>query len=383
MAAAPNPPALLRYPIEPPLHILHLLAGSDAGGVSRYLLDLCAAMRERGHDVTLAGERGAWHAKFEAAELRWIDLPLKGGFLALRHAGRVLRRELAARPVDVIHAHYRRASWLGRKLQHPRGSPPLLYTLHLSHMPMTCGRRWLTDFGDHVHVASRQAAQWLTDEKLADPANITYVPHGIDPAKYPFAGEADRAAARERFNLPAGATVAAYVGRLDWPKNEDWLLDVLERLPTAHLLVAGDGPHDAPFRAAIAQRGLGPRVHLLGDVADPLPVYQAADAVLLPSQREGFSYVNAEAMSVGTPMLRTATSGAEDLIEQDVTGRYVAIDREQFVSAAVEFLADRERLRRMGQGAADRVRQRFTLDRQVSGTVDLYRALAELRHRTD
>jgi glycosyltransferase involved in cell wall biosynthesis len=357
-----------------PLRILHLVAGSDAGGVSRYLLDLCTAMRDRGHEVTIAGQRGAWHGRFEAAGLPWIEAPIKGGLLDQRRAAATLRAHLDAHPVDVFHAHYRRTTLLGRRLQkHLRA--PLLYTLHLSHMPMSWGRRWFSDFGDHVHVASVQAARWLTEQKLADAGRITYVPHGIDPAKFPLATESDRAAARRRFELPESATVAAYVGRLDWPKNEEWLLDVLERSPAAHLLVAGDGPHDAAFRAAIAGRGLGSRVRLLGDVADPLAVYQAADAVLLPSEREGFSYVNAEAMSVGTPMLRTATSGAEDLIQQCVTGWYVAVHRSVFVTAAVVFLSDPQQLRRMGRAGAERVRQRFTLERQVRETIELYRKL--------
>ena len=44
----------------PPLRVLHLTAGSDAGGVSRYLFDLCSAMHAQGHDVRIAGEHGAW-----------------------------------------------------------------------------------------------------------------------------------------------------------------------------------------------------------------------------------------------------------------------------------------------------------------------------------
>ena len=51
---------------EPPerLSILHLLAGSDAGGLSRYVFDLCSALHAQGHRVAVAGERGAWHWLF-------------------------------------------------------------------------------------------------------------------------------------------------------------------------------------------------------------------------------------------------------------------------------------------------------------------------------
>ena len=39
-----------------PLHVLHLTAGSDAGGLSRYIYDVSLAMHEQGHRITVAGE---------------------------------------------------------------------------------------------------------------------------------------------------------------------------------------------------------------------------------------------------------------------------------------------------------------------------------------
>src|SRR5689334_12260876 len=97
------------------LRILHLTAGSDAGGVSRYIFDLCSAMFEAGHDVFVAGERGAWHEMFEKAPFPWIDVPLKGSPLALNRAADALRDFLRDRGVDVLHTHYRRATLAARK----------------------------------------------------------------------------------------------------------------------------------------------------------------------------------------------------------------------------------------------------------------------------
>src|SRR6185503_2037344 len=118
--------------------------------------------------------------------------------------------------------------------------------------------------------------------------------------------------------------------------------------------------------------------HLLGH-RDPLPVYQAADAILLPSIREGFSLVCTEAMAVGTPALRTRTAGTQELIIEDVTGRSVEINHDRFVAAAVDFLSqDTATLRRMGATAAEHVRKNFTFDRQLDQTLALYRRVAKL-----
>jgi glycosyltransferase involved in cell wall biosynthesis len=365
---------------EPPkrLSILHLLAGSDAGGLSRYVFDLCSALHAQGHRVAVAGERGAWHWLFENAPFPWIEVPLKGSPLKLFKSHNVLRRYILANPVHVLHTHYRRATIVARALQYHR-KLPILYSVHLSHITIAGPRRWLSDFGDHTHCAATEAKFWLVQEARVPAKKITYIPHGIDPVKWPRADEATRLAARQKLGLQPDDRVALYVGRLDTPKNERWVIDVAEQarhtIPNLKILMAGDGPHESQVRKRIAADNLGDRVMLLGH-CNPLTAYQAADALLLPSAREGFSLVCAEAMSVGVPVLRTRTSGTRELIIEDVTGRSVPINRDQFIAEAVDFLSDLPALRKMGAAASEHVRTNFTFDLQLARTIDLYRSLA-------
>jgi glycosyltransferase involved in cell wall biosynthesis len=369
---------------EPPdrLSILHLLAGSDAGGLSRYVFDMCSALHAAGHRVAVAGERGAWHWLFEKAPFPWIEVPLKGSPLKLGKSHNVLRRYIMANPVHVLHTHYRRATIVARALQYHR-KLPILYSVHLSHITIAGPRRWLSDFGDHTHCAATEALFWLVQEARVPAKKITYIPHGIHPAKWPVADEATRLKARTALGLKGNDRVAVYVGRLDTPKNERWVIDVAEQgrhtIPNLKILMAGDGPHESQVRKRIAADNLGDRVILLGHT-DPLQVYQAADALLLPSAREGFSLVCAEAMAVGVPVLRTKTSGTAELIHEDITGRAVPIDHDAFVHAGVEMLAlPDHRLRQMGAAASQHVRTHFTFERQLDQTLALYRRLATIR----
>src|SRR5436190_1003848 len=86
-------------------------------------------------------------------------------------------------------------------------------------------------------------------------------------------------AARRSLNLSPDDRVAIYVGRLDYPKNEEWMLDLAvaarDRLPNLKLLLVGEGPHERDLRERIMLEDLEGRVVLLGH-RDPLPVYQAA-----------------------------------------------------------------------------------------------------------
>jgi glycosyltransferase involved in cell wall biosynthesis len=167
------------------------------------------------------------------------------------------------------------------------------------------------------------------------------------------------------------------VGRFDYPKNEEWILDVAAAMPELRVLLVGGGPNEPVLRERIERMGLAARVSILG-YRNPLAVYQAADALLLPSIREGFGLGCAEAMSVGVPVLRTRTSGASLQINENVTGRSTPIDHDAFVAAAVEFLGDRAALARMGEAAAKHVREVFPYQKQIAGTLDLYRRLITL-----
>ncbi|MCC7351642.1 MAG: glycosyltransferase family 4 protein [Phycisphaerales bacterium] len=360
-----------------PLRILHLVNCSDAGGLSRYVFDLCSAMHSAGHEVRVAGSPGAWHWLFESAPWPWINVPTQGWLAGLWRSAHLLRAHLAQHPVDIIHAHYRRATLVGRRLQ-SAGNPPLLYTLHLSHISLNWPRNLFTDFGDHVHVASADAARWLEGAVRMPADRITTIPHGIDTARFKVATGEERSAARQRLGLSPDAPVAAYVGRFDDPKNEDWILDLAAAtrgvLPDLRLLLVGEGPHENHLRQRIDRENLRDRVQLVPR-CDPLSVYHAIDALLLPSTREGYSLVCAEAMSTGVPVLRTKTSGTSELILQNVTGRSVEIDHDAFIRASIEFLSNRDELRQMGAAAADHIRSHFTFDQQVQRTIELYRKM--------
>jgi glycosyltransferase involved in cell wall biosynthesis len=368
-----------------PLRVLHVVLGSEPGGLSRYVIDLTRAMRQLGHEIVVAGDRGEAHELFERERLDWLDIPLKGGAIGFLKSATILKRHLRDRPVDLIHTHYRRATLVARRVpRHARApsSIPILYTLHLSHMNLRGPRRWLSDFGDHTHAPSEDGRRWLLDDARVPTERITLIPHGVDVSRYPVADAEAKRAAKRALGLDPELLVASYVGRFDYPKNESWLLDLAGatrgQFPGAHFVLVGGGPDEPLLRDRIDAENLHDRVHLFGHRDDTPTVYSATDLLLLPSGREGFSLVCAEAMSMGVPVLRTRTSGVAETVVENVTGRSVPIDRDAFLDAAVEMLRDREALGRMGAAAARHVREHLTFERQLAHTVELYRRLAKL-----
>ena len=366
---------------QPPLRILHLTPASDAGGLSRYIFDLSFALHAQGHDLAVAGARGAWHWLFDTAPFAWINAPLRGRPFTAGRAATRLNQFIDKHPIDLLHVHHPTAMPVARRIQQSH-SAPILYTQHLSNIPLS---RRKIDFGDHTHVASNEARQWLITTAAVPHEQISLIPHGVDPQRVPPATPEMKSAAKTDLGLNPADTVAAYVGCMDSPKNEMWMIDLAaasrDRLPNLKVILVGEGPHEKQLRRRVRKDKLRDRVRLLGR-RDPKPIYHAADALLLASAREGFSLVCAEAMSTGIPVLRTRTAGTTELVVENSTGRSVEINHAAFLQAAMDFLSDLPALRRMGRLAALHVSQHFTFDRQVRDTIDLYRSLIKL-HQHD
>ena len=254
-------------------------------------------MHKLGHQITVAGDTGAWQWLFDSMPFPYVKIPLKGGLLAFRKSVRTMRDYLREHPVDLIHTHYRRGTLLARRLQHHAAAErsaaadavPILYTVHLSHISLKFPRNLFTDFGDHTHVASPEARDWLLNDAHVPADRVSLIPHGVDVDRFALADTATKRAARESFGLSPTDRVAVYVGRLDQfhPKHVEWLVDLVhearQKIPNLKLLLVGEGPHEPILREQIGRLNLADRITLTGH-RDPLPAYQAADALLLPSR---------------------------------------------------------------------------------------------------
>lgn len=134
----------------------------------------------------------------------------------------------------------------------------------------------------------------------------------------------ERAAARERLGVPAGAKVLLCLTKLN-AREAPWeLVSAFARGtdPGRWLLIAGDGPARPELEAAVRERGLR-QVRFLGYVPYPrLPeLYAAADLFLHPVAEERWGVSVAEAMACGLPVVASSRVGAaRDLIVPEGNG---------------------------------------------------------------
>lgn len=164
---------------------------------------------------------------------------------------------------------------------------------------------------------------------------IFFSPYAVDGQRFrlpPAERQAARRALRTQLGLAGGGLpqgdgdgdsgppVLLYCGKLVPIKAPQLLLTAFAALRrsgvAAALVLAGDGPLRPELEAWVREHAV-PDVHFLGfkNQSELPALYAAADALVLPSQRETFGIVVVEAQNAGLPVVVSDGVGcAEDLV---------------------------------------------------------------------
>jgi len=177
------------------------------------------------------------------------------------------------------------------------------------------------------------------------PISPLTIPNGLDVTLFRPASVESRSALRLGLDIAENQLLFLFVGRFVEKKGLHVLKELAGRLKDCYWLFVGHGQlHPAAW-------GL-PNVRVLDPLSPSalVPLYQAADLLVLPSKGEGFPLVVQEAMACGTPaMVGLDTAAASDF----EPGLVLAADAEGVDSVRVwharitELAADRRILAEM------------------------------------
>ncbi len=136
---------------------------------------------------------------------------------------------------------------------------------------------------------------------------------------------------------PADGPVVA-VGRLMAEKGFDVLIEaaaLMDATQRPDVVIVGDGPDRALLEALALRRGVN--ATFAGAVApgEVREWYRRARLVCMPSRREGFGMITAEALAAGRTVVATAVGAAPQLITDGTNGCLVPPDNAEALSAAL------------------------------------------------
>lgn len=224
-------------------------------------------------------------------------------------------------------------------------------------------------------VIRRKALDWgLPAERLF------YLPHRTDIRRFsPGSGGAELKARLGLDDRLVVLSVGRFAPEKDLPNLVRAFAELAAHLPTAHLVLVGDGPTLPQVEATIHNLGLGRRISLVGRVpnAKLTQYYRMADLFVLSSVFEGRPKVVQEALACGLPVVCTRVSGVEELVRSGETGYVVDIgDPTAMARAMLQVLTDTARRSEMAVAARSAMEADFTWERGMTEMLRMYRLAA-------
>jgi glycosyltransferase involved in cell wall biosynthesis len=169
-----------------------------------------------------------------------------------------------------------------------------------------------------------------------------------------------------------------FVGRIVHYKGLDFLLQACARMDGVPLVIVGQGPLEAEYKALAKALDIEDRVFFLGQVSDAqrLALCYGCQCFVLPSisHAEGFGIAQAEAMACGKPVVSTELGTGTSYVNLDgVTGFVVPPENPEALADKIALLVrDSELAVSMGEKGRERVYREFTREIVVDKTIALY-----------
>ncbi|WP_270352954.1 glycosyltransferase [Microbacterium testaceum] len=315
------------------MHLLeHLrIAGN---GITDAVVDLAISQRSEGRDVLVMSSPGGYEELLARRGISFVNLHTARKPI-VRWVGGVwrARRVLRSFAPDVIHAHTP-TSYIQARLSGQ--SAPFVATAHTQFSPSTrlfAGADALIAVSESDGNALRD---WFPSRKLH------VVRNGVIGSQ------------RVRLSSPtrpraSGASVSLlYGGGLNRRKGVDILLTAFAQMEAtgvdATLTIVGDGPEREKLQKLAAELGLK-RVSFLGFRSDLPDVMADHDIFVVPSRREPFGLVAAQARAVGLCIVASQVEGLTEVLEGGRAGVLVEPDNVEALAAALTDLASSPSLR--------------------------------------
>lgn len=171
------------------------------------------------------------------------------------------------------------------------------------------------------------------------------------------------------------------VGRLAPVKNHRMLFNSAKMLKDLDsglrfkIFVIGDGESRDELERYVKECGIDALVEFKGWIRDLRGIYEGLDIVALTSLNEGTPVSIIESMVAARPVIATGVGGVCDIVQHGKNGYLVESNNEKdFADKVLDLIKDAGKRKRFGEYGREAMKKRFSKDRLLRDTEDLYRA---------
>lgn len=324
--------------------LLMISKGKGIGGMEKHCQDLANGLCARGHSVTCASS--SHHQSQLSSRVKTITLNTRASRLSPSLLISVLRAIREGR-FDIVHAQGSKAAAVLQVLAPFIRQAKLVATIHNFKSTYPKARAFC-----RIIVVSKKLAADIGH------GNVTTVYNGIMP---PQGSELSAP-------LPAHPVHPVWlsVGRLVPAKGFDFLIDAFQHVKGT-LFIAGSGPEHESLEQQIRNTSQQGKIVLLGHREDIPALMHFADGVVISSRREGFSYVFAEALLAGKPVIATDVPIANEFLDAQFI--HHGFDPEMFGSM---LMANIDELHRDQSNTRVEAENSLLLKNMIENTINVY-----------
>ncbi|WP_219835803.1 glycosyltransferase [Paenibacillus sp. R14(2021)] len=339
--------------------------------------------RERFETVVISLQKGGQlAARLRDNGIKVIEIGIEGqlSWVKLFSLFRLMRKE---KP-HIVHAYMFHADFSSRIFGRLARVPIIISSIRNENIGGRLRERLLgvtKHMADCVTAVCKAAGERQVKQGAVSKQQLQILYNGVEMGRFAPPPSETLSHLRGELGIPARHFVYITVGRMVEQKNHLGLLEsfasVVRDYPDSTLVIAGDGKLRPRIEARVTELGLQGHVRCLGVRQDIPQLLHMSDAFVLSSNWEGFPNVVLEAMASGKPVVATQTGGVAELVDDGETGYVVAPDNPAAMTAGLLKLAALSSLDRsqMGNRALVTVKERFTLERTLEQTVELYDSL--------
>ena len=307
--------------MEAPIRILHIVTHMNRGGLETMIMNYYRHIDRNKVQFDFLVHRKSYadyDAEIESLGGIIHRLPPLNPF-SFKYRAALNHFFAAHKEYQIVHCHLDCMAGFPLKFAQKNGIPTRIAHSHSSNQDKNLKyplklyyKKKIPKYSTVQMACSDAAGKWMFGGYP-----FTVINNAIDTELYRYSVDT-RNAVRNELGIDNNAKVVGHVGRFCPVKNHSFLLEVFakikEQLPSAVLLLVGDGELRANIESKIQTMGLSDSVIMTGVRSDVPHLLQAMDVFLFPSLYEGLGISVIEAQTAGLPCVVSHTVPPECMI---------------------------------------------------------------------
>ena len=365
--------------------VLHIIDSFDSGGTERQAVQLVRLLHEgERYRVFLAclNNRGVLRdeaERFGLAEIAAYPLTSFYDRNFLKQLRRCVRF-LKEHEIDVVHTHDFYTNIFGMTAARLAGVPARIASKRetdgFRSSLQKCAERGAFRLAHRIVANSDAVRRQLTREGMPIEKIVKHY-NGLDVKRVAVQSGATRDDILAMLALPERRFVTIVANLQHAVKDHPTFLRAAARvraaIPAVAFVIAGEGKLMSGLRELSAQLGLERDVFFIGRCEKVAELLSVSEVCALSSTAEGFSNSILEYMAAARPTVVTDVGGAREAVIEGETGYIVPPgDDQPMAERMIELLRDPKRARAMGERGKSIVEEKFSCERHLQNTLELY-----------